>query len=140
MLIEGEDNCENYKGESSVIEDTIKEYVSRINYQGSNTNKSKLDTIVSYIVSRLLDKSDLNPRVRNLDLLSLIDIDDITLRYIDFYEKIIPLLNKYLDSLDNEAEMTLLFCRNYVLEIVKFSLSDSYKRHIKINEILDDKI
>lgn len=155
MLLEGGNNkCEKC-GENSFhivnnschccysnkknIEDTIKEYVSKIDYQGSNMIiKSKLNTIISYIINKLLDKSDLHPSVRDLDLLCLIDINDITIRYIDFYGNIIPLLDNYLDSLDKTAEMNLLFCRNYVLEIVSFSLSDSYKRHIKINELLND--
>lgn len=156
MLLEGGSNnkCEKCGKNSSVIinnschscylnkkniEETIKEYVSKINYQGSNIHiKSNLNAVISYIVRRLLDKSDLHPGVRDLDLLCLIDINDITIRYIDFYENIVSLLDNYLDSLDKTAEMTLLFCRNYVLEIVNFSLSGSYKRHIKINELLND--
>ena len=121
------------------IEKYIIIYLSKINYKGDITLMSRyISSVYSYINRRLSNKNDLIPRVRELDLLCLVNIDDLIERYIDYHENLLPLLNGYLENLDKTAEITLLFCRNYINELTDFVLNNhkAYERHLKISNIL----
>lgn len=52
------------------------------------------------------------------DVLSLIDVKEITELLIDYAHVFIPYAEKYLPDLDAQAEMSLLFCNNYVMKLI----------------------
>jgi hypothetical protein len=52
------------------------------------------------------------------DILPLVDVKEITELLIEYVHVFIPYAEKYLPNLDAQAEMSLLFCSNYVMKLI----------------------
>jgi hypothetical protein len=52
------------------------------------------------------------------DILPLVDVKEITELLIEYVHVFIPYAEKYLPNLDTQAEMSLLFCSNYVMKLI----------------------
>jgi hypothetical protein len=57
-------------------------------------------------------------------LLNEINVDEIS-EHLLKYCKFLPLVEDYLPNIDAHAEMTLLFCRNYLMKILDKVLNDA---------------
>jgi len=52
------------------------------------------------------------------DILPLVDVKEITELLIEYVRVFIPYAEKYLPDLDAQAEMSVLFCNNYVMKLI----------------------
>jgi hypothetical protein len=51
-------------------------------------------------------------------VLNEIDVDEIAELLFDYTNKFVPIAIEYLPDLDAEAEMSIMFCKNYLMKIV----------------------
>jgi len=103
----------------------IKYYLDKITYKNDvdidNTEDVALQCIAPIVtcVVREIVKRD-NPFIDeyfNL-LIRMINVENITKEFITYSSQFITIAHNYLSNLDSQAELTLLFCNNYVWGLV----------------------
>jgi hypothetical protein len=90
-----------------------------------------VDTLICPIIRRiilliqpdnkLVQDSIIKDHVRGItedDVLSLVDVKEITELLIEYARVFIPYAEKYFPDLDAQAEMSILFCSNYVMKLI----------------------
>jgi len=77
-----------------------------------------LAPIICCIVRKLVKRD--NPFINdNFDLLiRMINVEKITNKFVKYSSEFIPIAEVFLSNLDAQAELTLLFCNNYVWGLV----------------------
>jgi len=96
-----------------------------------NEDSTNVETSILPVIRRIISEivPD-NPKVQNSliqshirgitedDILPLVNVKEITELLAEYVRVFIPYAIKYLPDLDAEAEMTLLFCNNYVMKLI----------------------
>jgi len=112
-------------------------YYNRITYTKDDDFDTILHACLACIISKIL-KGD-NPYVEEHKdtLINIISVDNITRDLKVFCDNYIPISMDYLKYLDIQAEMVLLFCRNYVFGLVDRvnKNPDKIKRLIKLKTL-----
>lgn len=116
----------------------IKDYLTQINLNDLEDNEiaeQLICPVIRHIVINIMDHgrehSDISiihdyitkPFYKEYNvtverLLAEIDLNDLSRRLLIYCREFIPLGEKYLFYLDGQAELTVLFCRNYLMRLL----------------------
>jgi hypothetical protein len=117
----------------------VENYYNKINeerFTDNNTAKDIMVPIIRRIVTQIIDSENvpypdsyllqeclINPDfayrgVTKENALNEVNVDEITELVLDYARTFIPVAEAFLPDLDAQAEMTLLFCRDYQMKIL----------------------
>jgi hypothetical protein len=133
------DACGLLRGLDGINYDTIKSYMKSVDY-----NRMKRDETIQCIapsIRRILCKileteNQFNifqrePNIQ-IEVMSMFNVNDIIDGLDTIYSELLPITEKYLPNIDSQAELTMLFCDNYVHTLIKKSQIKNNKETVKI--------
>lgn len=96
-----------------------------------NEDSTDVETCILPVIRRIISEivpdnlkvqnSIIQGHIRGItedDVLPLVDVKEIIELLAEYIRVFIPYAEKYLPDLDAQAEMTLLFCNNYVMKLI----------------------
>ena len=114
------------EGFSGIDRDTVKSYLQQIDIN-SITDPTTRQTIAPVIrrVYTLIFSPDCqfyrfkDNNILQGEIFSLVNVQSITKQLVEFNEYFLPIATTYLPHVDTQAEMTSLFCNNYMHGLLK---------------------
>jgi hypothetical protein len=112
--------------------DIVRNYALQVDIDKFNNNESAIQIfipVIKHIVRQIVDTKNLpypeinftnysDRGVTTDKLLNEININELTDSLYEYCQYFIPNAENYLPNIDAHAEMSLLFCRNYLMKIL----------------------
>ena len=106
--------------------DTVKKYLKEIDFDKVDDGESYscIVPVVRKIISSIIDGERQFGYFKNKiisveNALLLVNVDDIVNQFNEYCKVYLPITEKYLSNIDCEAELAVLFSRNYVFGLIK---------------------
>ena len=117
-------------------------YKNDVEYSDNNDDVvfQCLAPIICCIVRKIVKRD--NPFINdNFDLLiRMIDVEKITNEFVKYSSEFISISENFLSNLDAQAELTLLFCNNYVWGLVNRIVNNKNTMRIVKLKMLNEEI
>jgi hypothetical protein len=113
-------------GLNGINYDTIKSYMEGINYDRIKRDETIqcIAPSIRHILCKILETENqfnIFKREPNtqIEVMSMVNVNDIIDGLDSLYSELLPISERYLPNIDNQAELTVLFCNNYVYTLMK---------------------
>jgi hypothetical protein len=113
-------------GLNGINYDTIKAYMESIDYDRIKRDETIqcIAPSIRQILCKILETENqfnIFKREPNtqIEVMSMVKVNEIIDGLDTLYSELLPLSEKYLPNIDNQAELTVLFCNNYVHTLIK---------------------
>jgi hypothetical protein len=113
-------------GLNGINYDTIKSYMEGINYDRIKRDETIqcIAPSIRHILCKILEtenqfnifERELNTQI---EVMYMVNVNDIIDGLDSLYSELLPISERYLPNIDNQAELTVLFCNNYVHTLIK---------------------
>jgi len=113
-------------GLNGINYDTIKSYMENIDYDRIKRDETIqfIAPSIRHIICRILEtENQINIFKREpntqIEVMGMVNVNDIIDGLDTLYLDLLSVSEKYLPNIDNQAELTSLFCNNYVYTLIK---------------------
>lgn len=120
------DKCGLLCGLNDINYDTIKSYMESVDYDRIKRDETIqcITPSIRHILCEILDtENQLNIFKREpntqISVMGMFNVNEIIDGLDILYSELLPIHEKYLPNVDNQAELTTLFCNNYIHTLIR---------------------
>lgn len=111
---------------SGINYETIKSYMENVDYDRIKRDETIqcIAPSIRRILCKILETENQfyvfkKEQKTQIKVMSMFNVNDIIDGLDTLYSELLPISEKYLPNIDNQAELTALFCDNYVHTLIK---------------------